>query len=241
MKIAIIDDLPECRNEIQSCLRRFFSEHYAEEAFCIAEFVSGEEFLSIFQKDIYDLVFIDQYMQGLSGIDTAKRIREVDDLVTLVFITTSRDHAIDSYQVKAGGYLLKPFTYTDFEQTLLLLGMARLRNARFICMQGQKILLREILWCDMDGHYLQIHTQHRGILRYRMPFAAVADSLVEYPQFLTCYKACIVNLDHVERMDEQEFVLTTGSRIFFTKRDKKKIECSYHTYLFQKVREEELL
>lgn len=241
MKVAIIDDLAECRNDIQSCLCQFFSKHYAEESFRIEEFISGEAFLTVFRKDSYDLIFIDQYMDGLSGMDTARQIRVSDAFVPLVFITTSRDHAIDSYQVRAGGYLLKPFSYEDFEQTLLLLDMARLRNARYICLQDERILLREILWCDVDGHYMQIHTRQHGDLRYRIPFATVADMLMDYPQFLTCYKGCIVNLDHVEQMEEVAFLLGTGDRVLFSKRDRKNIENGYHRYLFHKAREEELL
>lgn len=241
MKVAIIDDLAECRNDIQSCLRQFFSKHYAEESFRIEEFISGEAFLTVFRKDSYDLIFIDQYMDGLSGMDTARQIRVRDAFVPLVFITTSKDHAIDSYQVRAGGYLLKPFSYEDFEQTLLLLDMARLRNARYICVQDERILLREILWCDVDGHYMQIHTRQHGDLRYRIPFNTVADMLMDYPQFLTCYKGCIVNLDHVERMEELAFLLDTGDRVLFSKRDRKNIENGYHGYLFHKAREEELL
>ncbi|GAA0253366.1 hypothetical protein GCM10008922_11930 [Faecalicatena contorta] len=241
MKIAIIDDVLECRNEIQVCLHRFFSNHYEDESLCVTEFSGGEVFLSSFQKSDYDLIFIDQYMQGCSGIDTARQIRQRDDLVKLVFITTSRDHAIESYQVRAGGYVLKPFSYADFEQAMLLLGIARLRNARFICVQDEKILLHEIFWCDMDGHYVQIHTHQRGILRFRVPFGLVADKLLAYPQFLTCYKGCIVNLDHAERINDLDFLLTNGETVLFSKRDRKKIENDYHTYLFQKAREEGLL
>lgn len=241
MKVAIIDDLAECRNDIQSCLRQFFSKHYEEESFRIEAFISGEAFLTVFRKDSYDLIFIDQYMDGLSGMDTARQIRVKDVFVSLVFITTSKDHAIDSYQVRAGGYLLKPFSYEDFEQTLLLLDMARLRSARYICVQDERILLREILWCDVDGHYMQIHTCQHGEMRYRIPFATVADMLMDYPQFLTCYKGCIVNLDHVERMEEVAFLLDTGDRVLFSKRDRKNIENGYHRYLFHKAREEELL
>lgn len=241
MKIAIIDDLEEYRNEIQICLRRFFTEHYADEPLCVTEFTSGDDFLYTFQKTAYDLIFIDQYMQGQSGIDTARQIRQKDAFVTLVFITTSRDHAIESYQVRAGGYLLKPFTYAGFEQTMFLLGMTKLRNARSICVQDEKILLREILFCDIDGHYVQIHTNHRGILRRRSSFGLVADKLLEYPQFLTCYKGCIINLDHVDKLDELDFLLTNGEKVLFSKRDRKKIENCYYTYLFQKTREEELI
>lgn len=241
MDIAIIDDLSECRKEIQNSLLRFFLKHYREEPLRIMEYSSGEEFLSVFQKETFDLIFIDQYMQGVSGIETAKRIRLSDDLVSLVFITTSRDHAIESYQVRASGYLLKPFSYIDFETTMTMLDIARLKNARSICVQDEKILLREILWCDIEGHYVQMHTQHRGILRYRIPFSTAAEKLLEYPQFLTCYKGCIVNLDQVERMNELDFSMINGEKVLFSKRDKKEIENYYHTYLFQKVREEELL
>lgn len=241
MKIAIIDDLIECRKDIESCLHKFFKKHYVDENIYIEEYSSGENFLCSFQKSAYDLIFIDQYMQELSGIETARQIREFDKLVILVFITTSRDYAIDSYQVRAGGYLLKPFSYDDFEQTLLLLDLAKLRNARFICLQNEKMLLREILWCDVDGHYIHIHTQQRGTLRYRIPFATISDMLLEYPQFLTCYKGCIVNLDNVDYLDELAFVLMSGDRILFSIRDRKKIENCYHTYLFQKAREEDLL
>lgn len=241
MKVAVIDDLSECRNEIQDSLHRFFAEHYADEILTIEDFSSGEAFLSTFRKDTFDLIFIDQYMDGLSGIDTAWKIRQSDELVSLVFVTTSRDHAIDSYQVKAGGYLLKPFSYAAFEHTLSMLSIAKIRNARFICLEEDRILLREILWCDVDGHYVQVHTEQRGIRRYRIPFSNLTTMLLCYPQFQTCYKGCIVNLDHVERLDKLDFLLRTGKRLPFSKRDRKKIEMNYHTYLFQKAREEDLL
>ena len=241
MKIAIIDDLVESINEIRSCIDRFFQEYYINETPDIYDYFSGEEFLANFQKDSFDLIFIDQYMNGLSGINTAKKIRQVDELVVLVFITSSRDHAVDSYQVRASGYLLKPFTYIDFKNTLLIIGMEKLKNARFICIENEKILLREILWCNIDGHYIQIHTTQRGILRYRLPFKTVIDKLQKYSQFLVCYKGCLINLDHVEKIDDVDFILTTGEKIAFSKRYKKKIETNYHTYLFQKAREDNLL
>lgn len=241
MKVAVIDDLLECRIEIQNCLHRYFAEHYANEVLSIENFSSGEAFLSSFKKDTYELIFIDQYMEKLTGIETALEIREIDELVTLIFITTSRDHAIDGYKVRAGGYLLKPFAYIEFENTLSLLSIAKLRSARFIRVEDEQILLREILWCDLDGHYIQIHTEQRNILRFRISFGNLSSMLFNYPQFLTCYKGCIVNLDHVERLDEMDFILTTGEKIPFSKRNKKNIETDYHTYLFQKAREEELL
>lgn len=75
MKASIIDDLATCWNEIRDCLNRLLDENYAGEAPVIEDFKSGEDFLSRFLPEAYDIIFIDQYMDGLSGIGIAKRIR----------------------------------------------------------------------------------------------------------------------------------------------------------------------
>lgn len=84
----------------------------------VDEFSSGEALLERFAPAAYDLIFLDQFMEGLSGLDTARRIRARDNLVPLVFVTTSRDHAIDSFGVRACGYLVKPFADEDFARTM---------------------------------------------------------------------------------------------------------------------------
>ena len=75
-----------------------------------------------------------------------------------------------SYGVRACGYLLKPYLYEDFARTMDLAGLDKVRSARFIRMEEEKILLHEILWCDRDEHYIQVHTDKRGILRFRNSF-----------------------------------------------------------------------
>ena len=145
MRVAIIDDLSLCREEMRKCLYRYLEENYAGEEPVIKEFAGGEEFLSCFVPEVWDIIFIDQYMTGISGIDTARKIRETDRLVALVFVTTSESHAIESYGVRACGYLLKPYLYEDFARTMDLAGLDKVRSARFIRMEQEKILLHEIL------------------------------------------------------------------------------------------------
>lgn len=241
MRAAIIDDLDVCRKELRNCLQQYLKEHYAGETPVVEEFSSGEEFLSRFQPETWDVIFIDQYMDGLSGIDTARKIRERDRLTALVFVTTSVSHAVESYGVRACGYLVKPYQYGDFEKTMELAGLEKIRGARLIRVEQERVLLREILWCDRDAHYTQIHTERRGVLRFRIPFMELTRLLAPYPQFLVCYKGCIVNAERVERMDEVDFVMDTGTRVPFAQREKKKLEGLYSAYLFQREREDVLL
>lgn len=241
MRAAIIDDLASCREDLRKCLHRYLNEHYAGETPIIEAFSSGEDFLSRFQPEAWDVIFIDQYMDGLSGIDTARKIREKDRLAALVFVTTSKSHAVESYGVRASGYLVKPYGYGDFEKAMELCGLEKIRNARFVRVEQEKVLLREILWCDKDEHYTQIHTDRRGVLRFRLPFIELAGLLAPYPQFLPCYKGCIVNAERVERIDALAFRMDNGASVPFAQREKKKLEGLYSTYLFQREREDALL
>ncbi len=241
MRAAIIDDMESCREDLRKCLHRYLNEHYAGETPIVEEFSSGEDFLSQFQPEAWDVIFIDQYMAGLSGIDTARKIREQDKLAALVFVTTSVSHAVESYGVRACGYLVKPYDYGDFEKTMELAGLEKIRNARFIRVEREKVLLREILWCDKDEHYTQIHTDRRGVLRFRLSFAELNGLLAPYPQFLPCYKGCIVNAERVERIDALAFRMDNGASVPFARREKKKLEGLYSAYLFQREREDALL
>lgn len=102
--------------------------------------------MSQFQLEAWDVIFIGQYMAGLSGIDTVRKIRERDRLAALGFDTTSRSHAVESYRVRASGYLVKPYDYGDFEKTMELCGVEKIRNARFI-----RVEQKQAGFCD--GHW----------------------------------------------------------------------------------------
>ena len=151
-------------------------------------------------------------------MDTAREIRKLDEEARPYFVTTSSDHAVDSYGVRASGYLIKPFTYEAFGETMRLARLGKIMNARFIALGDDRILLKEILWCDRDGHYVQIHTDMQGVLRYRVAFASLEAVLSAYPQFLPCYRGLIINMDRVRRMEELEFLMDTGERVPFRKR-----------------------
>ena len=240
MKAAIIDDLAACRNEIRNCLNRYLNENYAGETPVFDYFESGEAFLYRFTQAAYDIIFIDQYMDGLSGIETAEKIREKDGLVALIFVTTSLDHAIESFGVRACGYLVKPYLYENFEKTMKLARLEKIRNAQFVCIGQARLLLRDILWCDRDEHYVQIHTEKHGTLRFRLPFLELSEILSPHSQFVNCYKSCIVNLERVERIDGLSFVMNNGIQVPFSGQRKKEMELLFDEYVFQRGREDEL-
>ena len=90
MRVAFVDDDP---NELK-ILHTYFNDLTDPSTISIDDFSSGEEFLSRFTAGLYDLVTLDIF-------DVARKIRETDHNVRLVFCTTSNDFASESYEVAA--------------------------------------------------------------------------------------------------------------------------------------------
>ena len=115
MRIALVDDiaseLKRLRHMLDIQLARLALD--AE----ISEFCSGKMFLSVAPKKMFDLVFLDIYMEDINGVDTAKELRCFNADCLLVFITSSMEHALDAFRVRAFHYLVKP--YKDEELTKL--------------------------------------------------------------------------------------------------------------------------
>lgn len=241
MNIAVIDDVLQCRNDLSRDILQFAKQYYAGEAMTIDTFENGTDFLEQFNTEAYDMIFIDQYMDGLSGIETACAVREKDDLAAIIFVTSSREYAVESYTVRACGYLVKPYTYDAFVKAMQQANIGKIRNGRFINAAGEKILLGEILWCDRDDYYVRIQTENRGILRLRLSFAELELLLSPYPQFLSCYRGCLINMDKAEYIEALNFVMVNDDRVPFRKRDRKAIEKKYNDYLFQRIREDILV
>lgn len=139
MRIAIIDDLLTDLEYLRSNVCRWADEHAVPLIPGPALFENGETFLEQFQKDRYDIIFLDIFMEGMNGMDTARRIRECDDACRLVFTTTSAEYAVDSYEVDSSYYLVKPYSYEKL--SLALTVAARLfwnRDNSLLCRTGEQ-------------------------------------------------------------------------------------------------------
>lgn len=244
MNIAIIDDVDYDIKKLSEYLSMYFSDKCVNIPLHLSVYNSGIDFLENYERNSYDFIFIDYYMDHMTGMDLAKEIRKINTSVILIFVTASRDYAIDSYLVRASGYLVKPFDYNDLSSVLSLLNLREIKQKQFIeLLNGEqkiKIILKDIVYCDIYGHYTQIHTKSMGLKRFRTPFWTLSDLFKPYPQFLLCYRGCIINMDHVVKMEDLNFYMTSGERIPFRKKENAQLLKAYSDFLFEKVREGEL-
>ena len=108
MKIAIVDDEPIFLDKMVQICRDFCEEHRIQTD--IASFISGESFLGQFEKNKFSIVFMDIYMEEMSGITVALKMRQKDNFCILVFLTSSSEFMPDAFSCHAFEYIVKPIS-----------------------------------------------------------------------------------------------------------------------------------
>ena len=202
-------------------------------------FTSGEAFLVDFTAGMYDLIFLDVFMGEISGVETAEKIREQDANVVIVFTTTSEDYTREGYRLNAYKYMIKPIIKEDVEESLDLAVVRRDRNLEAsleIISDGKAVSVtyNDIVYVESRDSRSYIVTA--GGQEY--PTVASLDSLETLlmpPRFLRTHRAYIVNLDHVDDVDD-DFIMDNGGVAYIRVKDKKRIKNLYDDYLFSEIR-----
>ena len=236
MNIAIIEDSGQELSLLERCLQSYLSSRQVYRV--IDTYTSGEAFLENWPSKSYDLIFLDILMEGISGIEVARKIRETDSECLLIFISSSKEYALQGFGVRAFDYLLKPLSEERFQKTMDLCQNELAKHIRYIEVKESrtlvKIPLNEIIYTDYYNHYIQIHTCARLIRSYQQ-FDVFSPLLLCYPQFLCCYRNCIVNMDHVDSVDKHDFVMENGERVPITRGNRNSIYQQYADYQFLKI------
>ena len=160
MRIAIVDDLDTERTLLKERLARQLRQRGTEAD--LLEFDSGEAFLAAEEAQRFTAAFLDIYMDGLSGMDAAKELRKTDADCLLVFTTTSTDHALEGFQVRAFHYLVKPFSEAELSGLLdeMLAKLPRPEPVLTVKVDGSDIRLRyrDIISAEHFAHMINIRT-----------------------------------------------------------------------------------
>ena len=115
IRVGVVEDDPASCQRVLDYLNQYRSETGTE--FTISVFDDGEQIVEKYTP-MYDILFLDIEMQHMDGMAAARRIRERDNTVVIVFITAAPQYAINGYEVQALSYLLKPVPYFAFCQEL---------------------------------------------------------------------------------------------------------------------------
>lgn len=233
IKIAVCDDEKIEQKILENMIRTLLEKRGLE---CeIQTFSSGEELLICYEKDRFDLILLDIYMQQLNGIEAGKKIREVDREVDIIFCTSSADFALQSYEVFAIGYILKPFDRQKLDSllTYFLERKPQLQQKYITVLSRyqEKILqYQDIMYLESSDKVVLYHIHQMDTVTVYEQLGKVEKKLMD-DRFMRCHQSYIVNLDYVQKVDQNDFILEGSIRVPIRKREKKKLVEQYHEYI----------
>ena len=202
VRIAIVEDEQEQADRLQSHIRRYGEEHQIGTQVTVCSNVIT--FLEQYKAE-FDIVFMDIMMPMMNGMDAAHLLREKDDNVMLIFVTSMRQYALQGYDVAAADFIVKPVPYAEFTLKFTR-ALAKLPQTK-----AEDLLLRteggfvrltadRIRYVEVRGHHCAYHTDTSTYQQYQT-MKAVEDALPK-DRFARCNNFLLVNLAFVEIIED---------------------------------------
>lgn len=235
MRIAIVDDVTAERTLLRSRLEsQVRSRHLSVQIF---EFDSGEAFLAAAKEQPFTVLFLDIYMGGITGVETATELRHFDSECLLVFTTTSTDHALDGFRVRAMHYLVKPYAEEEVG-TLLDEILRRIPKAdKHIVMKvnGSNIQLsfRDIVSAEHYAHQIHVKTASGRTFVTRQSFGEFTAPLKTDERFFVCGRGVIINMEHAADIGNGSFTMDDGSIVGISRDLVKPARQAFMDFLFK--------
>ena len=202
IRIAMVEDEAAVREQLQGYIQRYTRQYGTE--FAVMEFSDGMEILDAY-RPVYDIVLLDVEMKHLDGMETARRIRELDRDVVLLFITNMAQYAIKGYAVGALDYVLKPVPYFAFSQQLQKAEEKLRRRARHylaVPVEGglRRLDTAQIYYMESEGHRVHFYTEE-GEFSAPGALKTFEEKLADLP-FARCNSGYLVNLAQVKSVQQ---------------------------------------
>ena len=211
IRVAVVDDKREMCRAVASMLMRY--SEISVNKICAELFTDPLVLLeSVAEKGGFDVYFLDVAMPQLSGIRTAEKLRARGERCEIVFLTASREFAVEAFGVEAAGYLLKPISEQQFFAVCDRIFPLFRRQGRppvFVKTAGgmRKIGAADIVMIESFNHYREITLADGQKVRTPATLAYFTKLFAEYREFYSPHRAYIVNLDYVYGVQNASLLL----------------------------------
>ena len=242
IKICLCDDEPVWLKTISDYIKDYFIRHrdvdYSLD--CFTDAMSLIDHME--KKDTFDLYLLDVYMPLTLGTEFARELRDKGDESRIVFITTSKNHAIDAFAVRASDYILKPFGQERIDKLMndVLPQLETPENRYFTVKTNAgyvNVQYNNISFIELDSRRLKVHTIDGEVVSSIIIRGKFEDEIINLANdslFCHCQKSYLVNMRYVKKMEASQFVMKSDDIVPISKRFYQETKHKYMEYLLRK-------
>lgn len=237
IKAAFCDDDIGVLGEMQAFLERYQRERGREIAY--TAFHSPVELMAEIERGVrFDVLFLDILMPGENGIETAAEIREYDRNVKIVFLTSSAEFAVKSYEVEAYFYQLKPLRWESFSRVMdsALERCEQERKTSLIlhCKSGITRLDPERLeFCEVIHRTLLFHLSSGKVLESTGSLDELSRRLAPWGCFLRPHRSYLIHLGYVQSISYRAVTMSSLTEIPIPRGKYNEIKDAFLAYAFR--------
>lgn len=214
IEIILCEDQVEHQKNIERNLENILYEKNID--YNLNIYSTGEELLNNYNQGA-DIFILDIQMAEITGMDVARKIREIDkNKPEIIFTTSLIEYIQEGYEVRAYRYLLKPIKYDDFKKHILCcIDEVLNKRDKFILVENKnetyKINIEDITYIEIQRKDMTIHTENK-IYETKMTMDKIEKELKNH-NFYRCHKSFLVNINYVENIKQYVAILDNKEEI----------------------------
>lgn len=241
IRIAICDDDYQITEQLKNIISVYEVEK-SEDFYCDT-YNSGESLLKAEQK--YDIIFLDVYMNGLNGFDTAKEVRKEDKIVEIIYLTSYSGYTREALSVHAFEYLEKPIKKSEIYHQLdeviaKILHRRENEDNRHIIMEFNagksqlRLALEDIYYFEREDRKIKVVTKKGNFTLYDT--ISSIEKRVKPHDFILSHQSFIVNINHMRDYVKDEIFMMNNDVIPLAQKRAAEFKQVMRNFLEKKVR-----
>ncbi|MBC7765507.1 MAG: response regulator transcription factor [Hyphomonadaceae bacterium] len=236
LRIAICDDNQADLLNVEKIINSFKCMH-PETELMHDVFTTGLDLVDAIETNIsYDIILLDVIMPGLNGIEIAQEIRRKNNAVKIIFLTSTPEFAVNSYEVDAFYYAIKPITAHVLLPILEKAFSNIFNKGKNILLKTKigvtKVLLNNLEYLEIIGRMVYYHLKNGELVECTGIMSVLEDELLFYKQFIKPHRSFIVNMNFIDTISVNEIKTFCGARIPISRANYQKVKKQYIDYCF---------
>ncbi len=206
MRIAVCDDEEKFRTQARDIIDKMAGSLDVT----VDAFSDGRKLLEAFDRNPYDVLFLDIEMPAMDGITLAKKLRERTDSIYIVFLTGHVEYALEGYEVNALRYLTKPVKEDKLREVLrFVMDKNSTKRQLLIKEDGEEVLINvsDIIYFEAQNQYVMIYaTDGEHLIRYNI---GDFENELKGDGFFRTHRGYLISLAKVKKLVKGEVLMET--------------------------------